>query len=188
MKDRSVRRLRAGSWPASTWKPCRPSCSGRWNAPSSRGLEERSGSRRDGAASERGGTACAQSRGFRPSERIACRGGIGRRAIADAAGRIRGAAGLCGAGRRVSPATGRAGVRAGVELAYGVSVMTRIIPLLCSVLGLSLAGQAWADDDDAPAPAAVDTAQPALSIEQEQAVGITVLHPLPASAGERIEG
>jgi hypothetical protein len=68
--------------------------------------------------------------------------------------------------------------------------MTRIIPLLCSVLGLSLAGQAWADDDDAPAPApaAVDTAQPALSIEQEQAVGITVLHPLPASAGERIEG
>jgi hypothetical protein len=81
-------------------------------------------------------------------------------------------------------------VRAGVELAYGVSVMTRIIPLLCSVLGLSLAGQAWADDDDAPAPApaAVETAQPALSIEQEQAVGITVLHPLPASAGERIEG
>jgi len=66
--------------------------------------------------------------------------------------------------------------------------MPRTIPLLCAVIGLGLCALAWPDDDDKPGPAASDTAQPALSRQQQQAVGITVLHPLRASGGEQIEG
>jgi hypothetical protein len=54
---------------------------------------------------------------------------------------------------------------------------------------LCLCGLARTQDAPTPTPApAVDTARPTLSVQQEQAVGITVLHPLRASAGERIEG
>ncbi len=68
--------------------------------------------------------------------------------------------------------------------------MRRTIPLLCGVVALLFFSQLPADDDD-EAPAAnakVDTARPALSVEQQQAVGLTVLHPLQASAGEQIDG
>jgi hypothetical protein len=67
--------------------------------------------------------------------------------------------------------------------------MPRTITVLCSVLGLMLCGQVGADDDDdASATTSVDTARPALSVAQQQAVGLTVLHPLQASAGEQIDG
>ena len=67
--------------------------------------------------------------------------------------------------------------------------MPRTTPLLYGVIGLLLCSQVWADhDDEAPAPAALDTAKPALSTAQQQAVGLTVLHPLQASAGEQIDG
>jgi len=67
--------------------------------------------------------------------------------------------------------------------------MSRIIAVLCSLIGLMLCGQVGADDDDdAPATTTVDTAKPALSVEQQRAVGLTVLHPLQASAGEQMDG
>src|SRR5471032_2825755 len=69
--------------------------------------------------------------------------------------------------------------------------MQRTNALLCSVIGLTLCGQVGADNDDnAPAAnaTAVDTAKPALSVAQQQAVGLTVLHPLQTSAGEQIDG
>ncbi|HEY6451374.1 MAG TPA: hypothetical protein VIX87_02110 [Steroidobacteraceae bacterium] len=64
------------------------------------------------------------------------------------------------------------------------------IAVLCALVGLALGGTgAWADEDDeGPPPATVDTAHPALSAEQQEAVGLTVLHPLPAKAGEQIDG
>jgi hypothetical protein len=66
--------------------------------------------------------------------------------------------------------------------------MARIISL-SSLMALLLCGPAWSDDDDdAPAATTVDTAKPALSIQQQEAVGLTVLHPLRASAGEQIDG
>ncbi|MGA8709103.1 MAG: hypothetical protein WB646_19180 [Steroidobacteraceae bacterium] len=66
--------------------------------------------------------------------------------------------------------------------------MSRSMPsLLCLMLAL-LCGPAWTgDDEDQPATAAVNTAQPELSRVQQQAVGITVVHPLKANAAERID-
>jgi hypothetical protein len=68
--------------------------------------------------------------------------------------------------------------------------MPRIIPVLCSLLALMVCAQVGADDDEDDKPAAtdVDTAKPALSVEQQRAVGLTVLHPLQANAGEQIDG
>jgi hypothetical protein len=67
--------------------------------------------------------------------------------------------------------------------------MARVTPLLYALLGLSIGGVAFTDEDDeAPAPAAVNTAQPELSAEQQQAVGIALVHPLKASAATPIEG
>ena len=66
--------------------------------------------------------------------------------------------------------------------------MARVTPLLYALLGLSIGGVAFTDEDDeAPAPAAVNTAQPELSAEQQQAVGIALVHPLKASAATPIE-
>ncbi len=39
-----------------------------------------------------------------------------------------------------------------------------------------------------PQPHSVNAAKPALSVEQQRAVGLTVLHPLQANAGEQIDG
>src|SRR5579872_6326082 len=59
-------------------------------------------------------------------------------------------------------------------------------PLLCLMLAL-VCGPAWTDDDGEPAAPAVNTAQPELTRAQQQAVGITVVHPLKARAAERID-
>jgi hypothetical protein len=67
--------------------------------------------------------------------------------------------------------------------------MSRILSRLYLLLAASLlCGPAWTDDeDDAPAAAATHTAPPELTRAQQQAVGITVVHPLKASAAERID-
>lgn len=67
--------------------------------------------------------------------------------------------------------------------------MPPIKPLLIAALALLIGSPAWTDEDgDAPAPPAVNSERPALSVEQQQAVGITVLHPLRASSGQQLEG
>jgi hypothetical protein len=69
--------------------------------------------------------------------------------------------------------------------------MSYLKAMLLTVLGLLLVSSAaWTeDDDDDKAPAASGNPdRPALSSEQQQAVGISVLHPLRASSGEHIEG
>ena len=66
---------------------------------------------------------------------------------------------------------------------------SRTMPMLYLLLGLSIAGTALTDEEDeAPAAAALNTAQPELTGEQQQAVGITLVHPLPASAASPIQG
>ena len=60
--------------------------------------------------------------------------------------------------------------------------------LLAAVGFLSGPATATEDDDEAPAAPTINTEHPALSAEQQQAVGITLVHPLPASAGAPIEG
>jgi len=71
-------------------------------------------------------------------------------------------------------------------------MLPRRVVLSCGVLGLLLGAPVPpavpADADDAPAPAgaAQDPAQPALTSAQEQAAGITVLHPLPARSAQPV--
>jgi len=65
--------------------------------------------------------------------------------------------------------------------------MPRSISLLCLALALAC-GSAWTDDDDdAPKPPAVNTGQPELTRAQQQAVGITVAHPLKARAAGQVD-
>lgn len=61
-------------------------------------------------------------------------------------------------------------------------------PLLFVFVGVLLCSPCRADDDDESHAPGIDTAMPALSMEQQQAVGLTVMHPLKASAGEQIDG
>lgn len=66
--------------------------------------------------------------------------------------------------------------------------MPRILPPLYLLLAALLCGPAWTDDDDdAPAAPAVNTAQPELTRAQQQAVGITVVHPVKGTAAESID-
>jgi hypothetical protein len=66
--------------------------------------------------------------------------------------------------------------------------MSTRIPLF-GLLLIALCGPAFTDDDDdQPAAPAVNTAQPELTRAQQQAVGITVIHPLKGRAAEAIDG
>ena len=65
----------------------------------------------------------------------------------------------------------------------------RRAPLLALLLGALLCAPANPqDDDDKPAGPPVNTAQPELTAAQSSAVGITLVHPLKASAAARIDG
>jgi hypothetical protein len=63
-------------------------------------------------------------------------------------------------------------------------------PLLALLLGALICAPAnpQNDDDDKPAGPPVKTAQPELTAAQSSAVGITLVHPLKASAAARIDG
>jgi hypothetical protein len=62
----------------------------------------------------------------------------------------------------------------------------RVLPLAYCAL-LCVSPFAIGDDDDKPADASQQSAEPSLNGEQQRAVGIVVAHPLAAKAPERIE-
>ncbi len=62
-----------------------------------------------------------------------------------------------------------------------------LLPLY-ALLGALMLGPAAGEEDDAPAAAAPGVQAPELSAIQQQAVGITLIHPLRAHGAERIEG
>lgn len=72
------------------------------------------------------------------------------------------------------------------ELAHGEDLMNRCLLLLPAALWLFVPAAVFADDDDdQPAPAG--SATPALSPEQQEAVGVVLAHPVKANVAPRIE-
>jgi len=65
--------------------------------------------------------------------------------------------------------------------------MTRRLPAISLLGALLLCTSAWSEEDeDAKAPA-VSTTQPELTLAQQAAVGVSVIHPRKASAAQRID-